>query len=113
MVSLIVKKWQNSKTYIDLIGNFREIIENNPELLYINHTLGVENRRFIEYLSETKILRGTLEICRICKSLKDDKGHWHNLEEYISKNSEADFSHCVCPKCEGKKAEHTDSSEHA
>lgn len=92
-----------SKTYIDLIRNFRDNIENNLELLYVNHILGVENRRLIEYVSETKILRGTLEICRICKSVKDDKGHWHMLEEYISKHSEAAFSHCMCPECEKKE----------
>lgn len=92
-----------SKTYIDLIRNFREIIENNLELLYANSILGTENRRFIEYLSETKILRGTLKICRICKRLQDEKGQWHELGEYLSKNSEADVSHCVCEKCEGKQ----------
>ena len=48
---------------------------------------------------EMKILRGFLPICSRCKSIRDDKGYWHSIEEYISTHSEAELSHSLCHKC--------------
>ncbi|MGM0655958.1 MAG: PAS domain-containing protein [Thermodesulfobacteriota bacterium] len=52
--------------------------------------------------SEIKILRGILPICSICKKIRNDKGYWTQLEEYINDHSEADFSHGICPECAKK-----------
>jgi hypothetical protein len=46
-----------------------------------------------------KILHGLLPICAKCKKIRDDKGYWHKLEEYISEHSEADFTHGLCESC--------------
>lgn len=51
---------------------------------------------------EVKILRGFLPICASCKEIRDDKGYWHQIEEYIRDHSEAEFSHSICPKCAKK-----------
>ncbi len=53
-------------------------------------------------LSEVKALSGLLPICASCKKIRDDKGYWNNLEQYISKHSEAEFSHGICPDCAQK-----------
>ena len=50
-------------------------------------------------LSEVNQLSGLLPICSHCKKIRDDKGYWKNLEEYIANRSGAQFSHSVCPKC--------------
>lgn len=50
-------------------------------------------------LSEVKSLSGLLPICANCKKVRDDKGYWRQVEEYISKHSEATFSHSICPEC--------------
>jgi hypothetical protein len=34
-----------------------------------------------------------------CKNIRDDEGYWQRFEKYISKRSEAVFSHGVCPIC--------------
>ncbi len=52
-----------------------------------------------EALSQIKTLRGIVPICSYCKEIRDDKGYWNQLEEYISKHSTAQFSHGICPKC--------------
>jgi len=52
--------------------------------------------------SEVKVLRGMLPICASCKEIRDDDGYWHQIESYIRKHSEADFSHSLCPKCAKK-----------
>jgi len=50
-------------------------------------------------LSEMKVLKGLLPICSSCKKIRDDRGYWSQLEVYIRDNSEADFSHSLCPEC--------------
>ncbi len=51
-------------------------------------------------LDEVKILRGFLPICASCKKIRDDNENWHEIEHYIKNNTEADFTHSICPKCE-------------
>lgn len=48
---------------------------------------------------QLKTLRGILPICSHCKNIRNDKGAWLQLEEYIAINSEAEFSHGICPSC--------------
>lgn len=50
-------------------------------------------------LSEVKTLRGFIPICASCKKIRDDKGYWNQLEEYLMKHSDAQFSHGICPEC--------------
>ncbi|MBF0507621.1 MAG: PhnD/SsuA/transferrin family substrate-binding protein [Deltaproteobacteria bacterium] len=50
-------------------------------------------------LSEVKTLGGLLPICSHCKSIRDDKGYWSRLEAYISKRTDAEFTHSICPEC--------------
>ena len=52
-----------------------------------------------ETMSEIKLLKGIIPICSYCHSIRDDEGAWDRLESYISKHSEAEFSHGICPKC--------------
>lgn len=50
-------------------------------------------------LQELKTLRGMIPICCMCKRIRDDKGYFEALEDYLRKNSEADFTHTLCPEC--------------
>lgn len=88
-----------SETYEDLIKNFRDIIQSQLEVIYMNTILGEENKSLSDYLAEIKILRGVVPICSQCKKIRDDKGYWNILESYIQKHSEASFSHSMCPGC--------------
>ena len=88
-----------SKNFIQLIQDFRQLIESNLELIYMNHILGEKNKRFSDYLSEIQTLRGILPICANCKKIRDDKGYWNQIEAYISDHSEVQFSHSICPEC--------------
>ena len=47
---------------------------------------------------EIKILEGFIPICANCKKIRQDVD-WKTLEEYISANSLATFSHAICPDC--------------
>lgn len=50
-------------------------------------------------LSQVNQLQGILPICSYCKSVRDDKNYWQQVESYISDHSEAQFSHSICPDC--------------
>ena len=50
-------------------------------------------------LENVKVLSGLLPICAHCKSIRNDKGYWEAVEEYITKKTEAHFSHSLCPTC--------------
>jgi hypothetical protein len=50
-------------------------------------------------IKEIQTLEGILPICSHCKKIKDDKGYWEVLETYVSKRTEALFSHGICPEC--------------
>lgn len=57
------------------------------------------NRQLTEALENVKTLSGMLPICSSCKKVRDDKGYWNQIETYISKRTEASFSHGMCPEC--------------
>ena len=44
-------------------------------------------------------LNGLLPICSYCKKIRDDRNYWQQVEGYISKHSEVQFSHGICPDC--------------
>lgn len=54
---------------------------------------------FQEALSKIRTLRGFLPICSSCKKIRNDKGYWEQIEVYIRDNSDAEFSHSLCPEC--------------
>ncbi len=62
-----------------------------------------EKDRAIATLQKTirkiNTLKGLLPICAACKRIRDKKGEWRPLEDYISEHSNADFTHDICPDC--------------
>ena len=57
------------------------------------------NKELNEAINTIKTLHGIIPICSNCKKIRDDKGSWSQIEAYISKHSEAKFSHGICPEC--------------
>ena len=54
-------------------------------------------------LDEVKQLKGILPICCVCKQIRDDKGYWQQVEQYISEHTDVLFSHGICPDCYEKE----------
>ncbi len=52
-----------------------------------------------EALNNVKTLSGLLPICASCKKVRDDDGYWSSVETYITRHSDAVFSHGLCPDC--------------
>ena len=67
--------------------------------LATNEDLWKANRILEEKVREVKTLKGIIPICAHCKNIRNDKGAWSKLEQYIHDNSEAELSHSICPEC--------------
>ncbi len=94
------KENEYSAMFIKLLEKFRNVVNADLELIYVNSELGHEHKRMTDYIDEVKILRGMIPICARCRKIKDeDDGYWKELESYIEKYSEAYFSHCLCNDC--------------
>ncbi len=52
--------------------------------------------------AEIKTLSNFLPICANCKKIRDDKGYWEQIESYITKHADVNFSHGICPECARK-----------
>ena len=50
-------------------------------------------------LAKVRALRGLVPICASCKKIRDDQGYWNQIEEYIRKHADVEFSHGLCPEC--------------
>lgn len=53
-------------------------------------------------LAQVKTLSGMIPICGWCKSVRTDKGFWQSVEHYVGANTDATFSHGMCPTCAEK-----------
>jgi hypothetical protein len=80
----------------------RQVLTLNQELSNLTRALHKKNAQLEAALSQVKTLSGLLPICSHCKSVRDDKGYWKQIEAYIGKHSDATFSHSICPDCAKK-----------
>lgn len=71
---------------------FRKLAEHEQELIK-------ERDELLEAQNSIKTLSGLVPICSNCKKIRDDSGYWNRLEQYIESNSDARFSHGLCPEC--------------
>lgn len=78
------------------------VAERTAQLTETNRELVQKNAALEKALAEVKALSGLLPICSHCKKIRDDKGYWNQIESYIHKHSEAEFSHGICPECAKK-----------
>jgi hypothetical protein len=69
------------------------------ELITTKRDLQQKTIELQDALNQVKLLKGLLPICASCKKIRDDKGYWQSVEQYISEHSEAQFSHDICPEC--------------
>jgi len=73
--------------------------ELREHILILVHSLITKQMELKEALGQVKVLSGLIPICMECKNIRDDEGYWNQLETYLSKHSEAKFSHGICPDC--------------
>jgi len=55
--------------------------------------------RILNLQAEVMTLQGLFPICSYCKKIRNDQNYWEQVEEYISHQTGAVFSHGICPEC--------------
>jgi len=73
-------------------------------ILELQDSLSDRVKELEDALSHIKTLQGLLPICSYCKKIRNDQNYWEQMEGYITKHSEAVFSHSICPDCYEKHA---------
>jgi len=86
---------QVERAIIIAMARFHDIME----LHRVNSELQTRNKEIEAAMAQIKTLSGLLPICSNCKKIRDDQGYWEQVEVYIAKHSDADFSHGLCPDC--------------
>ncbi len=44
-------------------------------------------------------LEGLLPICSYCKRIRDEAERWAQVDDYVSRHTDAQFTHGICPDC--------------
>ena len=50
-------------------------------------------------LDHIKTLQGILPICMHCHNIRSDDEAWEKIDYYLTKHTDAQFSHGLCPEC--------------
>ncbi len=77
----------------------RQMTVINNELSNMSRELHRKNIALEQAMAEIKVLKELLPICMHCKKIRDEKGYWSQLEAYISKHTNTQFSHGICEDC--------------
>jgi two-component system, response regulator PdtaR len=99
-----VDRAKESEPYSYLLKPFRERELNIAiEMALYKHKMEQERKNLTaklqDALAQVRTLTGILPICSSCKKIRDDKGYWQRVEEYVSNHTDALFSHGICPEC--------------
>ncbi len=102
----------NGLPFFDVAGNFRgyrgtdrDITERKQAEQALQEASEEREKliRDLQFaLDHVKTLEGLIPICAHCKKMRDDKGYWNQVEEYISGHTDATFTHGICPDCARK-----------
>jgi len=97
LIGLMTDKWALLNTVLK--SNNDQLKLEIEERKTAEMTLKKEKNKLHDAMSRVKELTGLLPICSSCKKIRDDNGYWNQLEKYIEANSDASFSHGICPDC--------------
>jgi ligand-binding sensor domain-containing protein len=94
--------WYRTPAFFLIAGGVVALVVAGAYRLRVRGLLARERemaRRVDQALADVKVLSGLLPICASCKKIRDDRGYWNQLEQYIGEHSQAAFSHGICPEC--------------
>lgn len=91
------------------IPEMRARLQVGERLLKLQMELSQRVQQLEQAAEHLKQLRGLLPICVHCKKIRDDQNYWHQVENYISAHTAAEFTHGICPACLEKHLQAHDS----
>ena len=99
-VDIKENKWGGR--YKDILYTFKDAVEAHLALVIAMDDLDKKNHELERAISEVNTLRDLLSICVSCKNIRDDKGYWNQIENYLGKHAGMKFTHGICPGCANK-----------
>lgn len=51
---------------------------------------------------QVNVLQNLLPTCASCKKIRDDRGYWSQVEEYLETHTQTMLTHGICPECTQK-----------
>ena len=95
--------WEGSPASLAFLYDITEHKRTEEELARYRNSLedmvSQRTKALEEALAEVRTLKGLIPVCVSCKNIRDDRGYWKLMEEYIKAHSDADFTHGLCPDC--------------
>ena len=80
-------------------GELRARVEVGRRMVEMRSELAAKIEQLRQAVDQIKTLKGIVPICASCKNIRDDRGFWNRVENYVRDHTEAEFSHAVCPDC--------------
>ncbi len=77
----------------------RARVRAGQRILELQDRLKERVRELEEAIAHVRLLQGILPICCYCKKVRDDQNYWQQVESYIARHSDMQFSHGICPDC--------------
>lgn len=77
----------------------RSRIDVGVRVIGLERMLATKVHQLETALEDVKKLRGLLPICSYCNKIRNDNDYWEQVESYITRFSEVEFSHSICPSC--------------
>ncbi len=67
--------------------------------LWMTASVSLAVKRVEEYVEDLKTL---LHLCPSCKKIRDEKGMWHKIEDYLKAQTSRETASGFCPGCRNK-----------
>jgi len=74
-------------------------------LLELQQQLAHRIAELEEAITNIKTLQGLLPICAWCKKVRNEKDYWEKVEMYVTRHTDARFTHSICPECKKREME--------
>ncbi len=81
-----------------LVDRFKKVLEGQR----------AATRALADALDQVETLEEMFPVCAWCRRVRDDRGYWSRIEDYLARRRGTLVSHGICPECSAKaKAELT------
>ena len=87
---------RHNELHIKMLGMIQRMIELSLRVIFDKQQL-LRHERLLEDLSRI------YPICSYCKRVRDEKGNWVGVEDYIREVTGTHPSHGICPECFAKQ----------
>ncbi len=96
---LTVSSFTDQKGAMQVFG----IVTDISERVALEESVREQNVQLQEAFATIKRLEGIIPICSYCHKIRDENQQWHRFEAYISKKTDAKFSHGICHDCKERE----------